>query len=139
MLALIDRLHGLGLGVTLENYTAVDRAEAEFELASYLLHSNGRDAFGAEWASCPRTTRAYRPCRTPFWRGYRTDLGRALGPRTVRPDGCSSAASGAGWRWSTRPARRPVRARWTGCTAICDGTVRVFAALAGGQALVLTR
>ena len=73
--------------MTLENYTAVDRSEAEFELASYLLHSDGRDAFGAEWASCPRRSRAYRPCRAPFWKGYRTDLGRALGPRTVRLDG----------------------------------------------------
>ena len=87
MLALIDRVHALGLGVTLENYTAVDRFESEFELASYLLHSNGRDAFGSEWASCPRPSRRYRPCRAGFWKGYRANLGRALGPRTLRPDG----------------------------------------------------
>ena len=139
MLALIDRLHGLGLGVTLENYTAVDRAEAEFELASYLLHSNGRDAFGAEWASCPRTTRAYRPCRTPFWRGYRTDLGRALGPRTVRPDGMVERRFRRGLALVNPPGAPTRSGPLDGMYRDRDGTVRVFAALGGGQALVLTR
>ena len=106
MLALIDRLHGLGLGVTLENYTAVDRFEAEYELASYLLHSDGRDAFGAEWASCPRRSRAYRPCRTSFWKGYRANLGRALGPRTAAARRAARAPLPARHRGG-QPARRP--------------------------------
>ena len=136
-LAVIDRLHALGLGVTLENYTAVDRLEAELELASYLLHSNGRDAFGAEWASCPRKTRAYKPCRTPFWRGYRTDLGKATGPRTWRADGLLERRFQRGLAL-VNPPGAPVR------TAVLDGTYRdldgrsrLLAPLGGGQGLVL--
>ena len=84
---MIDRLHGLGLGVTLENYDAIDRRRAEFELATHLLTNQGRDTFAAEWRSCPRPTRRYRPCARSFWRGYLTRLGPALGPRELRPDG----------------------------------------------------
>ena len=87
LLAVIDRLHGLGLGVKLENYEATDRRRAEFELATHLLTTEGRDTFSAEWRSCPRATRRYKPCARSFWRGYLTRLGPALGPREQRPDG----------------------------------------------------
>jgi hypothetical protein len=139
MLALIDRVHALGLGVTLENYTAVDRFESEFELASYLLHSNGRDAFGSEWASCPRPSRRYRPCRARFWKGYRANLGRALGPRTLRPDGVLERRFQRGIALVNPPGAPARTAALDGLYRDLDGATRPFAGLAGGQALVLTR
>lgn len=139
LLTVIDRLHGMGLGVTLENYTAVDRPGAEFELASYLLHSDGRDAFGAEYASCPRSTRSYRPCRTRYWKGYRTDLGRATGPRTVRPDGLLERRFKRGIAVLNPPGAAPRTGMLDGLYRDPDGTPRPFVGLAGGQALVLTR
>ncbi len=76
---MIDRLHGLGLGVTLENYTAVDRLEAEFELASYLLHSGrarrvrgrvrppARAAHGPTGPAAPPSGRATAPTWAAPW------------------------------------------------------------------------
>lgn len=139
MLAVIDRLHSMGLGVTLENYTAVDRSEAEFELASYLLHSNGRDAFGAEWASCPRRTRAYVPCRTPYWPGYRTNLGRAEGPRAVRPDGLIERRFARGLVLLNPPGAPERSTSLDALYSDLDGRLRPSVGLAGGQAVVLTR
>ena len=139
LLQTVDRIHGLGLRATLENYAAVDRPEAEFELATYLLYNDGRDAFGAAYASCPGPTRGYRPCDTPFWRGYRTDLGRATGPRTLRPDGLLERRFERGLTLVNPPGAPLRTGTLDGLYRDMDGTPRVFAGLAGGRALVLTR
>ena len=140
LLGTIDRLHGLGLGVTLENYVARDRQSAEFELASYLLHADGRrDAVGTEYASCPRTSDSLPRCRVPFWRGYRTDLGRATGPRTLRPDGLLERRFERGLALVNPPGAPPRTGTLDGLYRDLDGTPRVFAGLTGGRALVLTR
>jgi hypothetical protein len=137
LLATVDRLHAMGLGVTFENYAALARPAAEFELATYLLYSGGRDAFGATYASCPRTTRSPRRCRTPFWRGYRTDLGRALGPRTLRPDGLLERRFERGMTLVNSPGA-PVRGgALDGLFTDLDGNPRVYSLLGGGQGLVL--
>lgn len=140
LLTTIDRLHALGLGVTLENYVARARPEAEFELASYLLHAEGRrDAVGTEYASCPRRRRDNPRCRVAYWKGYRANLGRAAGPRLVRPDGLIERRFEHGMVLLNPPGGAPRTGALGGLYRDLDGTPRVFAGLTGGRALVLTR
>jgi hypothetical protein len=81
LLTAIDRIHALGLSVNVDGYQSTTRADAELELATYLLISNGHDSVHADYGSCP-TARPPSPCEERFWRGWHTDLGRAESPRT---------------------------------------------------------
>lgn len=82
LLTAIDQIHVLGLSVNLDGHRSTTRADAELELATYLLISNGHDSVHADYGSCP-SARPPSPCEEGFWRGWRTDLGRAEGPRTT--------------------------------------------------------
>ena len=102
-----------------------------------MLYSAGADAFGAEYASCPRVTRRYAPCRTSFWWGYRTNLGRALGPRRLRPDGLWERRFERGIAL-VNPPGSPVRVgALNGLYTDLDETPRVQVELEGGRGMVL--
>jgi len=60
----IDWLHSLGAGVVLEPYD-LDAQSATFELASYLLVSEGNDSIASEYHAEP----------DDWWSGWSTDLG----------------------------------------------------------------
>ena len=139
LLALIDRLHSLGVNVNLGNYFATDRPAAEFELAGHLLTGDGRDTLSTEYRVCPASDRRYRSCRGSFWAGYRVRLGAALGPRQVRPDGLYERPFQRGMVLVNPPGAPARSGMLDGLYRDLDGTPRVFAGLAGGQALVLTR
>lgn len=139
LLAVIDRLHGLGVNVNLGDYLATTRPEAELELAAHLLTSDGNDTFSTEYRVCPKSDRRYPPCRGSFWGGYRLRLGRALGPRELRPDGLYERRFQRGIVL-VNPPGAPARAgALDALYRDLDGTPRVFAALAGGRGLVLRR
>jgi hypothetical protein len=139
LLGVIDRLHGLGLGVTLENYYAIDRRGAEFELATHLLTNQGRDTFAGEWRSCPRPTPGYRPCRLPFWRPYVTGLGPALGRRELRTDGLWQRRFRDGLVLLNPPGEPPRGARLDRPYRDLDGDARMSVSLPDDSALVLRR
>lgn len=82
LLAAIDRIHALGLAVNIDGHQSTTRSQAELELATYLLVSNGRDSVHADYGSCP-SARPPSPCEEPFWRGWGIDLGHAEGPRST--------------------------------------------------------
>jgi hypothetical protein len=66
----IDWLHGQGKGVIFDS-NATDAEAREYGLASYLLVSNGNDAFGNEQGGTPED----------WWNGYEVELGAPKGPR----------------------------------------------------------
>jgi Hypothetical glycosyl hydrolase family 15 len=138
LLAAVDAIHALGTGVNLDGYPAETRARAEFELATYLLVSNGRDSVHASYGSCPGAGRR-SPCEEPFWQGWRTDLGPALGPRTVQPDGVHQRAF-LGGLVLVNPPGAPRRTVFLGAPyADLDGTRSAARTLHGGEAVVLRR
>jgi hypothetical protein len=66
----VDRVHGLGPGVTLEEYQ-VDSTSRQYGLASYFMISNGSDRIGDATTS-----------PAGWWPGYSVELGTPRGPRT---------------------------------------------------------
>jgi Hypothetical glycosyl hydrolase family 15 len=68
----VDRVHALGRGVVMEEYT-IDRPTQEYAVAGYFLISTGKDRFGDSGAN-PEN----------WWSGYDVDLGTPLGGRTYR-------------------------------------------------------
>jgi Hypothetical glycosyl hydrolase family 15/Bacterial Ig domain len=66
----IDNVHSYGANVILMSY-AGDAAAAEYNLAGYLLVSNGRDLTSTSYGSLPGS----------WWSAYDTDLGDAKGGR----------------------------------------------------------
>ena len=66
----VDWIHSQGANVIVQPYN-LDRALAEFELASYYLVSNGSDAICVDYKSDPDN----------WWSGWDTELGAAKGPR----------------------------------------------------------
>jgi hypothetical protein len=70
LLSHVDWLHTHGKGVILDSY-ADTRTKAEYELASYFLVTNGRDALGSSWRSTP----------DDWWGGYDVRLGAPRGAR----------------------------------------------------------
>jgi hypothetical protein len=66
----VDWIHSRGASVIVQPYN-LDRALAEFELASYYLVSNGSDAICVDYRSDPDN----------WWGGWDTELGAAKGPR----------------------------------------------------------
>ncbi len=73
-LAYIDRVHGLGRNVILDDDDSDTIKERNLELAFYFLINNGGDLIGAD---------GDRDRMNPdnFWSGYRLNLGQALGDR----------------------------------------------------------
>jgi hypothetical protein len=69
-MSFIDTVHGLGAGVTLEEYN-VDAPTELYGLASYFMISNGNDRIG-DGTTTPSN----------WWSGYSVNLGAALGART---------------------------------------------------------
>ena len=67
----VDAVHALGAGVVYLSYGQT-QADAEYNVAGYLLTSNARDGVSAGYGMLPRR----------WWPAYDTDLGPALGPRT---------------------------------------------------------
>ena len=138
MLATIDRLHGLGLGVNLDNYRATTRRQAEFELGTYFLVSEGRDSLNADYGSCP-DNRAGSPCEEPFWSGYTIRLGPPRGPRARREDGLLERRFGRGLVLVNPPGAAMRRVTLDGVYTDLDGVPRLVVTLEGGQAMVLKR
>ncbi|HEX4277445.1 MAG TPA: NPCBM/NEW2 domain-containing protein [Bryobacteraceae bacterium] len=66
----IDRVHGLGTNVTLEEYE-VDSVSRQYGLAGYFMVSNGSDRIGDATTS-----------PVNWWPGYSVELGTPRGPRT---------------------------------------------------------
>jgi hypothetical protein len=66
----VDWLHSRGASFIAQPYD-IDRALAEFELASYYLVSNGSDAIAVDYKADPGD----------WWSGWDTELGAAKGPR----------------------------------------------------------
>jgi hypothetical protein len=66
----IDRVHGLGAGVTLQEYQ-LDPVARQYGLAGYFVISNGNDRIG-DASTSPGN----------WWSGYGVELGTALGART---------------------------------------------------------
>lgn len=69
-LAHVDWLHQQGAGVTYEPYN-LDAQSRQFELASYLLVSNGNDMIASELQANPND----------WWSGWNTNVGDAQGAR----------------------------------------------------------
>ncbi len=69
-LAHVDWLHSRGAAVTFEPYD-LDAGSRMFEIASYLLVSNGNDLITSDFQADP----------TNWWSGWSTDLGNASGAR----------------------------------------------------------
>jgi hypothetical protein len=136
LLATIDRIHALGTGVNLDNFAARTRREAEFELATYFLISDGRDSVTTDYGSCP-SSGGSSPCEEPFWSAYRIDLGEPRGPRRVRADGLVERRF-AGGLVLVNPPRSPRReAALDGVYTDLDGARTRRVALAGGEARIL--
>jgi len=66
----IDWLHAQGVHFILEPYLS-SAAGARYELANYLLTSDGSDSISSDYRATP----------DDFWRGWQTDLGAAQGER----------------------------------------------------------
>lgn len=73
-LAFIDRMHGMGKHVILDDDDSTTEAEWIYELATYLLVKSGDDMVGAD---------GDRSRMNPhdFWEGYEVRMGEALGER----------------------------------------------------------
>jgi hypothetical protein len=71
----VDAVHALGTGVVYLSY-ARTRADAEYNVAGYLLTSNAHDAVSARYGMLPRD----------WWAGYQANLGEPLTGR-VRWEG----------------------------------------------------
>jgi hypothetical protein len=138
LLATIDRLHGLGLGVNLDGYLSTTRARAELEMAVYFLISTGRDSFGAEYGSCP-DNRGGSPCEEPFWKGYETNLGDPLADREVRPDLMLQRRFQRGMVLVNPPGAPPREAELDGLYEDLNGQLRLRVTLDGGEGAVLRR
>jgi len=137
LLATIDRLHGMGLGVNLDNQGAATRLQAEFEMGFYYLISTGRDLFSADYGSCP-DARGDSPCEEPFWSGYTTKLGAPLAGRETRPDGLLQRRFERGLVLLNPPGAPPRTAMLDGIYRDLDGGLRTWATIDGGRALVLS-
>jgi len=70
LFAYIDRVHEIGRGVTLEEYSP-DRAGLAYSLAGYFLISSGNDRIG-DGSANPGN----------WWSGFDVDLGAPAGPRS---------------------------------------------------------
>jgi hypothetical protein len=136
LLGAIDRLHALGLAVNLDNYEARTRRQAEFELGTYFLVSEGRDSLAADFGSCPSASGS-SPCEEPFWEGYRTDLGEPRGARSVRRDGLLERRFARGLVLVNPPGAPLRAARVDGGHVDLDGRRAGRVVLAGGEARVL--
>jgi hypothetical protein len=136
MLAYIDRLHALGLGVNLDSsHTGRDRAE--FEMAAYFLISTGWDIYGTNYRSCPQPHD--RPgCRLGWWNAYATDLGAPTEERSVRLDGIHQRRFQRGLVLLNQPgaATRTVSLP-LGLYRTLDGVPVTSVTLPGGTAAVL--
>ena len=69
-LSYIDWVHGLGRSVMFGSYISSSR-EGEYEVASYLLATNGTDSLCANYRADP----------DEWWPGWESNLGEASGPR----------------------------------------------------------
>jgi hypothetical protein len=138
LLGVMDRLHALGIGFNLDGYLSDTRSRAEFELGTYFLTSDGRDSVNAEYGSCP-TSEGRSPCREDFWKGYRVHLGAPLGARATRSDGLLERRFAKGLVLVNPPGAPRRQVRLDTLYTDLDGTLRLFATLDGGQALILRK
>jgi putative glycosyl hydrolase-like family 15 (GHL15) protein len=138
LLATMDRLHAAGVGFNLDGYLSGSRSRAEFELGTYFLASDGRDTVGADYGSCP-TNSGRSPCQEDFWKGYKVHLGPPSGPRATRPDGLLERRFAKGLVLVNPPGAPRRQVRLDSLYTDIDGTLRLFATLDGGQALILRK
>jgi hypothetical protein len=106
-LAHVDWLHGRGKGVMFEPY-GLDATSRIFEIASYLLVSNGRDSLMSDYQADPGN----------WWPGWETNLGDAAGARyswngLIRRDFSAGMALVNEPGATTKTVALPAGATWT--------------------------
>jgi len=121
----IDRVHALGPGVTIEEYD-LDDAKREYALAAYFLISTGRDRIG-DGNTFPNS----------WWRGYETELGAPLGPRTYR-NGVYSRSFARGMVFLGEPGLHPQNIPLPNAFSAIDGRKLTTVQLSARQGIVLS-
>ena len=127
----IDWLHGHGKGVIFDSYARAATASVEYELASYLLVSNGTRRLGQPaWRSAPATGGRATTCgsgaptRPPLPSGGPASARLRARLRAGEPAGRADRRTVVAWRRRHWPGRRPRARRST---------------LTGGQGAVIAR
>ncbi len=137
LLAYVDRLHQLGLGVNLDS-TQGTRARAEFEMAAYFLISTGRDMYSTGFRSCPENT-GRNGCSGAWWGAYATDLGTPAGHAFLRSNGVYERDFQQGLVLLNPPGAPARTISFTPrIYRNLDGVLVTSVTLGGGQAAVLT-
>jgi hypothetical protein len=119
----IDRVHALGRGVTLEEYTITPPTQ-QYALAGYFLISSGKDRIGD--GSNPDT----------WWTGFDVRLGAPLGPRTYA-NGIFRRDFSDGTVLLAEPGLAETAVPLSPFLVNLDGSPATSIALSGGQGIVL--
>lgn len=124
-LGYVDRLHSMGKAVVFDSY-AETRAEAEYNVASYLLVNESRDGVGTSYRNTP----------DDWWSaGYDLDLGSAEGAR-YKWNGLLRRDFAGGYVLVNQPDSAAKTVATPGATDL-DGNARSSVTVSAGQGIVL--